>query len=248
MLVSKWKPILILALSLTASAISQANSEGHESGGGGGIVLVNNTPLLIDFFNLKITREQLEELYKDSTSSKRNASLQSHREILNDRDPAFEQATLLMSTWIDSYYKKMNISPSKLIINSMDWNFTKAMQFTNSHYRPSIIPEEKIIHTAAYYYNSTPKREVKVVLGIWNSMSSVDQIGLVLHEMLRNYQLGFKQNINDEILQKSTAMMIYCKPEHKNINYLLSLLSPIYKNKAAYLSKYDKVIAKCRSN
>ena len=248
MRITNWRQILVAGL-LCLGFTSQAYSAGHESGGGGGVVFVNDWPQLVDFYNLNISRERLENLYSATPASRRPEALRlSHAQLLRNDDPSYKAASDILRTWIGSTYQNLSVSPSRLIVNSMGWTFTRAMQFTNSHYRPQRLAADKEIQTAAYFYNSRPKREVKIVMSVWNTMSSVDQIGLVLHEMLRNYQLGFRQNINDEILQKSTALMVYCAPESKNITYLISLLTANSTNKAELLNQYDSVIANCRSN
>lgn len=247
MIKNKYSLNIFLILVLTSS-ISLARVEGHESGGGGGVIIgVNKAPQLVDFLNLNVERQDIEEVFTDIEPFIREETQPlSHKEMLEQNDPAYTVATQLLGTWIDGFYKKSSFRPSNLIFNSMNWAFTKSMQYTESHYRPSSLNADKNIYTGAYFYKLKPKHKVIISVNIWNQMHSIDQIGLLLHEMLRNYQLGFGQNINDEVLQKATAMMVYCKPEIKNTSYLIRLITINAKNRAETLAQYDSVVANCR--
>jgi hypothetical protein len=238
----------VFLILILASSISFAHAEGHESGGGGGVIIgVNKAPQLVDFLNLKVSRQDIEEILTDIEPLKREESEAfNHAQMMEQNDPAYVVATQLLGTWIDGFYKKMSISPSRLIFNSMTWSFAKSMQYTENHYRPSNLNADKNIYTGAYFYKLKPQHKVIISVNTWNQMHSIDQIGLLIHEMLRNYQLGFGQNINDEVLQKATAMMVYCKPETKNTAYLLRLITIDAKSRAETLAQYDSVVAKCR--
>lgn len=246
------KPWIYLLVVLTAmGTLSHARSDGPESGGGGGVILVgpsHTQPRFIDIYNLPDSRQaQLRRQYSNRRNSQQRVRVKESSADLLNYDPAFIQANQLLTTWFDNVAtRRLNIDLQDMLMGPIRWTFTNSWQNYENHYRPTHLPAKKNIYTVAYYLK-TEQPEVKILLSLWNGLPLLDQTGLVLHESLRHYQLGLGQSIDDELLQKATVLVLYCPPaeETKGVLYqILGTASPLSTRQKKSL--FSSTIATCR--
>ena len=245
-----WIFVLTLTTVLTFANISQARSDGPETGGGGGVVFVgpsHTAPRFVDMYNLT-ERQQLDlrQRYAGQNNSQQRLRVKESTADLLNYDPAFRQADSLLNQWFDNLATRtLNVNITEMLMGPIQWTFTHTLQRYENHYRPTHLPRGKNIHTVAHYL----KKEspvVKIVLSVWNQMPLVDQTALVLHESLRHYQLGMGQSIDDELLQKATVLALYCSPsaEHKGDLYnLLGTASQL--NRTQKKALFSRAISDC---
>lgn len=177
---------------------------GTESGGGGGVIEIEGKVTLIDFFQLKNFVEPIFQI-----------------KIHN----SFQLAEDITGQWaklpydLVSYLVQASVSQNAI----RPWLFTKITLPYFEHYRPKHLDNSSEIKTAAYYSIENGKYQVQANLSIWKRMNQFNQTALIIHEALRNVQLGIKTNFNEETLQQATVIYMTCQPDSR-LNYYLNYI------------------------
>lgn len=223
-----------------------AEKQGPESGGGGGLVFVEDELQLVDFYNIPGSRAALKQQFNSQASSQQ---LQSSRFELrrDDRitDAAFALATQVLSRWSDLPYDSIGSLISGSVYSPMVWNFTDRNITAPKFYRPTLLPSNIEIITGAYYSRRGREFNVNISRELWNRLSFVDQAGLVIHETLRHVQIGISLGFDDEALQKATVMMLSCRPRVKYDQYLFYLLNNRRDLAEKRFEPFDELVKNC---
>ncbi len=200
-------------------------ARGPESGGGGGVVFVNEKPQLVDFFTIPGSAEILAQKYFEKQPSRldRNIIFNIEYKTIPD-NVAFMNVLFVFKKWSDLAYDAIGMDINSSIYAPVRWNLTDQPITPAVYYRPPGLPSELQIKPAAYYLMKDEVYEVSLSRQIWNKLSLQDQTGLLIHETLRHIQIGRSYSFDDEALQKATAVMLTCKPSITLDQYLFFLL------------------------
>lgn len=198
---------------------------GPESGGGGGVVYLHREFHLVDYFNIPEAQKILQNRYRSTRPSivarEFADSFVSKAQI---SDPAIIAAVDILSQWSNLPYDLMGFAISRALYQPVKWSFTDLELQAPHSYRPSQLLSGAQVLTAAYYEKVQQEYKIKISRKIWNQLNIQDQIGLIVHEILRHIQLSRQVHFSDEALQKATALLLICKPSIARSQYLWRLL------------------------
>ena len=117
--------------------------------------------------------------------------------------------------------------------DNITWHFTDESPTNQIRVNTSGIDPSLSLETVAYYYAypENGRRNDNVVISAtrWNKMGFFSQVALIVHEVLRNYQLPYadtaRYNFLEIDLQRATAVTTLCQPSDYLSFYLLNILS-----------------------
>ncbi len=224
--------------------VTNDESVGPETGGGGNIVLANGQLVLLDFFNFPdvsqisrlIEKKQaslLASVLPFSLTENSSGKLQP----LNPSPANFIFfSEVLLSQWGISTIRYSNtITPQMHAQNPklqrMNWSVVDRLETDSKYYSPRFLPSSFQIEKAAYY--NAAEKEVKISGFIWSQLNFSSRLGLIIHEKFRQIQLTFGYMMDDQLLQKATVMAMVCKPEPARLHLILnpsSILFGQYRN------------------
>ena len=203
---------------------------GTESGGGGGVVWINSKPVLMDYFTMIDSLDELpdssfNEASRISTNKVIQITAKNETDIYNS-NKAFSQFKGLLERWSKLHFDIMTFTINIATRSPLKWNFAEGSLTVPPFYLSPSIPEGSAIEPAAFYKMITPKEvEITVNRSIWNQMDINSQTGLLLHEALRQVQIGFKHGFDDQALQRSTAIYLMCEPTDRLNYYMFYVLN-----------------------
>lgn len=254
------------------------SSAGPDSGGGGGTVLINNEPILIDFLNilksedisneLKNISKKLEDISKAENLTDNNIScpLAVEKRLGATNKPfsfvryskascdIFALANNIFIKWETLPFDAVSSTIHGAMFSPLKWQFITKQKLPDlntaaNFYRPSNLPPRLDISAAAYYrVESNNQYIVQIEQNMWDQMSKVNQVGLVVHEALRHLQIGQMARFNDETLQKATALMVLCEPSVMLSQYLLFLISDNVNAVPQNLGSFDTLTSFCKGS
>lgn len=196
-------------------SISFSLYAGTESGGGGGVVWVNSRPVLMDYFTMI---DKVEEIPMGEVK------------ITNDSDvkssPAFLNAQKILEKWSGLQFVVMSSIVKMGMESSLHWSFVDTEVKAPAFYLAPAIPEGSKVETVAYYhYNSRKEVGVQINQSLWEQLDLQSQTGLILHEALREVQIGWKSGFDDQALQRSTVIYLMCHPTNRLNYYMFYVLN-----------------------
>lgn len=210
-------------LAFTFTCLLQAT--GPETGGGGNYISTydsssNEIARILDFYVLpQELREKMDLAFLSLPASRieEPKKLKSDKDTFPD-DQAFRYLQALFNKWTSV----SNMDPTMAWLSvtasiKIKWEFSDEPLTSQNFYIPENVPssfDKDTVKTAAYYFHRENKNKgkVKIFRPAWNLMPLQDQIGLLLHETLRNFQFGQGFEFNDELLQKTTTLLMSCSP------------------------------------
>jgi hypothetical protein len=216
---------LILTMMLCLPTLSHAKKTGTESGGGGGVSYVGLPyPVLMDYFTIVKSVEELPVSQGEPSrikSETRFSITSLNEEEIKKSNPAFGLALGTISHWSKLPFDVMSYAVSAAFEMPLEWSFTNKVISAPPFYGAPSLPKNAKNVVAAYYLH-TPGANIVVSISrnLWNQMQLNDQAGLLIHEALRNLQIGFKMDYNDQSLQRATAIYQLCKPTGR-LNYYM---------------------------
>lgn len=239
----------MLLVSLVVPVAAQA--EGKDSGGGGVVLQVESNFVLVDVLNILGLQEALAV---SSGVGDRQAAIGPAFKIGDtpSANESFRTAGELMYGWEFAILAQAGFKTTY-------WEFADFINRRTQFYSPVNIPNSTPMLAAYYSTNLTPKNGrvslskdtyYKVIINreLWNQLSTFSQVGLIVHETLRQVQFGFLGRYNDEILQKVTAMMLLCKPTPEANRFLFLALSNMIAIAESQIGSYSEFTKNCRTN
>ena len=214
---------------LFVSLLSIAHA-GTESGGGGGVVWINSNPVLMDYFTMIDSVDELPESALNEASRVTKDKIlqlnsQNETEVYNS-NKAFSQLRDILDRWSKLNFNIMSFTIDMATRSPLQWRFTNEALNVPPFYLSPSIPAGSTVEPAAYYQMITPKEvEIKLNRKIWNQMDLNSQTGLLFHEALRQVQIGFKHGFDDQALQRSTAIYLMCEPTDRLNYYMFYVLN-----------------------
>lgn len=201
---------------------SHTGFAGGESGGGGGVVRLANGPVLMDHF---IVVDDASEIRRGNPGVPVHSPVTLGRKSIFSVD-AFSRADSIIKKWSELRYDSLSNLVQTALHSTVNWSFVDTEITAPPFYLSPSIPQESSVEVAAFYQYSGPKSvKVNFRRSIWNELSLEDQSGLVLHETLRQVQIGFGNGFDDEALQRATAIYLLCRPTARLNYYLFYVLS-----------------------
>lgn len=220
----KMKFALLLALSFNILPAFP----GTESGGGGGVVIINNKPVLMDVFTILNHDDTLPNLGEPSyiqETQTLSISKENRDKILKSNN-AFKTATQIVEKWLKLDMGTMNTVVNVSMLQPLRWSFVDHEVEAPPFYLAQGLPINAKTEVAAYYHFYDQKNvEVQINRLKWNEMDLLSQSGLILHETLRQVQIGLQGRFDDEALQRVTALYTLCKPVRRLNYYMFYLLA-----------------------
>lgn len=238
--------LLILSTLITPSFAH----EGTGSGGGGGTVLVNSRPVLLDYFHVLKSTDESDYLSLSKLNAIQNPvsfefkNREKTKDIRN-QIPAFDFALSTLEKWQDLPMDTISSTTIGVFMAPLEWSFTNDKLLEPHFFIPPFAPTESKVMTAAYYsMTSKGNFSVKIHLPLWNEMNLLNQSGLLIHEALRQMQIGLMSDFSDEALQQATVIYMMCKPKSRLNYYLFYVLmnGPELARKA--YGNFDDILAK----
>jgi len=177
----------------------------------------------IPYFNSKHTLESIRfvNVYPNIIEEKLNRDLL-HSEVL-------KQAKAILGQY------GLTLMLPLLGLGSLHWIFTDELPPLQTRFDLSnlLVGDDKLETIAYYFYEADKeKRSWQLLLSIprWNRLNFSAQVGLVIHEALRHFQLGVVSQsrgleFSEKILQKATALITSCEHTTYLEQYLLRYLS-----------------------
>lgn len=237
--------LIILAV-LSTARTAFAGKEGPESGGGGGVVFIQNQPQLTDFFTIVNSAEIVRQAFANQPPSYIEKEISvSFETSASMKDIAFVLAASILSKWSQLPFDTMGLWINIAMTSPVVWEFTDQKIMAPKFYRPDLLPKNSEIITAAYYSQKLKTYTVHISRAIWNQLSLENQVGLLIHESLRHIQIGISFSFDDEALQKATAMMMTCKPRVKHDQYLFYLLNNRRDLAKKYFEPFEQLTNEC---
>ena len=219
---------LLITLSIGALLASTNLYAGAESGGGGGVVFLGETPVLMDYFTI------LDDVNNIPSSDKGQPVSKDSLEVLitseNESNirlnfKAFDKAFDVLDRWSS---KSSGIISTMVRIgmeSPVKWSFVDHQLDAPPFFIPKAMPEGLKTKVAAFYSNQMGNTKVSINKTLWNQLTLNDQTGLLIHEALRQTQIGMKNQFDDESLQRATAIYLLCNPSDRLNYYLFYVLS-----------------------
>lgn len=202
--------------------------QGGSSTGGGGYVLNDGFPRLIDFYQITNGTEQLSRMNQMTKTEKiTNELALSSNQAISELS-VFNSANKIIENW-----SQVSFSPVFALVPSGDsnnilWHFTEVLPSDSQqiiHTRAIDRIQKTQIRTHAYFQLKPQMSRVDILLTVWNRLPFSDQVGTVIHENLRFTQITLGYQFDDLALQKATAMLLICQPSIQRSQFLLFLLS-----------------------
>jgi hypothetical protein len=218
--------ILFILLTLMTSSFLSA---GTESGGGGGVIWIDSHPVLLDYFHVLKLGDKSPYLQVSKVDGKLPESPfsfdESNVQDIKKINPAFKLALETLDKWQALPLDTISVMVRGAFEAPLLWNFTHKELTAPVFFRPPMILPNDPISVAAYYSMKKDQRSfiVNVYLPIWNKMNLLSQSGLLIHETLRQVQIGIANNFSEEALQQATVIYMMCKPKAR-LNYYLSFV------------------------
>jgi hypothetical protein len=251
------KPITVITLILTLSVTcfmsfaANATKQGTESGGGGGVVWIDsNRPILMDFYTIIKTASELPVLvqnssYIDDTKTAPISISDENEAAVKAENTAFAYAIDTLEKWKKLPFDSMSFFVLISFRNPLQWSFTDNTLEAPPFYLAANLPSHSPTEVSAYYLKKTINTfSVTISRNIWNQMKLLDQAGLLIHETLRQMQIGFGNGYNDESLQRATAIYSLCKPTGRLNYYMFYLLNNSPKEADRIYGSFDQFIEK----
>ena len=219
---------------------------GTESGGGGGVTLINDSHKLIDFYQLNLNTIKNRKF----TASRKPEQLPLEDRLLSRKT---NTSFLLVKDLLDSWLSiPLNLSASVIrgaLSPLLKFTFTTNDLPTFEHYLPLRLSLQKSIKTAAYYSLTKSKMtksssQVLINIPIWNNMLYTDRMGLLIHEGLRQVQFGLGGSFDERSLQRATALLVYCPPSIELGQYIFYLINNADTLAQKIFGAFDKVVKK----
>lgn len=140
--------------------------------------------------------------------------------------PAFATANQIIGRWSTLPYDSMSYMVQTALHSPITWNFVDAEVTAPPFFLSDSIPSDSSVEAAAFYHVSKPTNaEVRIKRSVWNELTQNDQAGLLIHETLRQVQIGFGQGFDDQALQRVTAIYLLCQPTSRLNFYMHYVLS-----------------------
>lgn len=223
---------LLLVFSMCIST-EFAQSKGTESGGGGGVVFRNSSYILLDFLNI-------DPEFQDSTAFQNLKASQikkvtgsviginsANEDQIRTENQAFDLALKTIALWENFEFETMAGRIHSSFMFPLQWSFTNNELHVPNLFLPEAIKENEKsqVKAAAYYLkDALDNYTVQISIPIWDQMGIWSQAGLLIHESLRQIQIGWSTQYDEKTLQRATAVLVMCKPEAKLNYYLMYLL------------------------
>lgn len=226
-------------------------SQGPESGGGGGVVKINQTWHLVDYFLLPETLPQIQAwdltVRADRVDAASKEPLEFYQENQTINNKAFSLALTILEEWAALPFDRLAALMLGSLQNPLRWAFVDEELFSFPPYRPPALEPDTPILTAANY-TIVPHELFLVRLSrrLWNEMPLYQQTGLIIHEILRQVQFGKQSYFNDESLQKATAIYMLCKPSIKLNQYAFFLTLDSEALAIERLGTFSDITQNCR--
>lgn len=216
---------------------------GVESGGGGTILLENNTATLLDF--LHIDRNFRDSRPEDSSfiETPRAIFYNRYDGIISTPNIAFTHAFNIIGRWRQA-------DPNVIFSPSLDfgvtspttWFFTEEpVCLSNGRTKPSDPSYD--LRLAAYYFRD--RYQVNISRSLWNKMGLKSQVGLIIHESIRHLQIGLKRDFDEEVLQQATALLVWCEPKPALSRYIQLILNNKKEHAEETFGTYSEVLQEC---
>jgi hypothetical protein len=165
------------------------------------------------------------------------------------QNSSFKKAQDIFVKWESLPFNTTTSLMSAVMYEPLRWRFVDGLDKKAQYFQPQFLPKEVQVRTAAYYqFHGRGNFNINIERLIWNQMSEINQVGLIIHEGLRNLQfinLGF---FDDEALQKATATIILCPPSVKLSQYLMLLTTNQPALAEQRMGSFESVTAHCRGN
>lgn len=184
------------------------------------MVLVNGRPVMLDFFQVMDLAAVTAQRAPPFQPGARPCSFRLEDGVTDY--PAFEAVFDILTQWEARPFDTISTIVKTTFGGTLLWNFTEATLPTPPFHRPANLPDLGIL-TAAYYQKTGNQFQVNVHLPIWRQMDLTNQTALLLHEALRQLQLGWGIDFSEEALQQGTAIYLLCEP-HSRLNYYLFMV------------------------
>lgn len=215
----------LLVRSQAAVASSVTVARGTESSGGGGVVVLEGGPVLLDHFTLL---DDAAKLLPDPRPKSTIPCAGTLPFVVGDgmsSDVAFDEAQAILRDWANLPNDVMSYSVARAMQSPLHWSFTDHPLEAPAMYLAPSLPKGKVEVAAFYHYSRETGGQVWLQRLIWNQLLLRDQVGLVLHETLRQVQLGYKNGYDDEALQRATAIYLTCRPVGRLNYYMFYVLN-----------------------
>lgn len=221
---------MILSL-LLSCYFSNPAFPGTESGGGGGVVWIKSQPILMDFFTmvdsvdeLPVTpKEEASRIDVDSDVISINAKNVSD---IQNSNKAFYEASRILNHWSGLPFDILNLTVDLAMRSPLRWKFVDENLQAPPFYLSPSIPSGSEVETVAFYRLYSDKDvEVLINRSIWNQMDLNGQAGLLIHEALRQVQIGYGHGFDDQGLQRATAIYLMCNPTRRLNYYMFYVLT-----------------------
>lgn len=190
---------------------------GPETGGGGGVLQVGRELVLLDFLKSPaIYSKFLKSISHQNVSRVSEASLSPFSWTVERpvNDLAFQEAARIFSAWEKIPFDTIGFRVQNALALPLTWVFSD-----------DPLPLLAAGITAAYYQKSAAQESlVKINRPVWNQLKSPTQVGVIVHETLRQVQIGQQRFFDDEVLQRATVLMVLCRPSVRLNQYILFLL------------------------
>ena len=228
-------------------------AQGPESGGGGGVVRINDSLHLVDYFLIPQALPQIQAWHQNPANSSdfmNEASEDviefSHREQRAE-NRAFELAFEILEKWANLPFDHLAYLMQGSFQTPLKWLFVDEDLFSIPSYRPAFLaPQIPIVTAANYTILQHQLYLVRINRPLWNELALFHQTGLILHEVLRQVQLGKQSYFNDESLQKATAILMLCEPSLKLNQYAHFLTFNAEAVATERLGRFEDVTQNCR--
>ncbi len=238
-------------VALIVPVAANAESEGKDSGGGGVVLQVGPNLILVDVLNIL----SLPEAIVASAGAGDRQISNGHAFKIGEAAPensSFSEASKLLRSWEFAIAAQVGLK-------TIQWEFDDYVNRKTSFFSPMNVANATPVLAAYYSTNLAPKNGMvsvtnatyyRVILNrqLWNRLSTFSQVGLILHETLRQVQFGFLARYNDEVLQKVTAMMLLCKPSSEANKYLFLALSNMMTFAELNVGSYRDITKNCAAN
>lgn len=188
---------------------------GTESGGGGGVVWINSRPVLTDYFTMvdSISEIPIGNIENSSVSDVKSTK-------------AFLESKKILNNWSKFFLDTMPVTVKLAMDSNLRWEFVDTELKAYSFFLEPTIPADNKIEAVAYYhFHSASNVSVKINRSIWDQMDLLGQTGLVIHETLRQVQVGWRHGFDDQALQRATAIYLMCQPTNRLNYYMFYVLN-----------------------
>lgn len=201
---------LIFGAQLAQTKTQTQALRGNESAGGGGVWYKQNTPILVDFFNIDSNFEDTSS-FREWTASQVEVDFQLSLTRANEYEfreqiPALDLALTIVEKWEQQFLDVTGSHIHSAFMLPMQWNFSYRKLSAPESYLPLPIIQQSNIKTVAYYESAT----VDIDIQVWNEAGVITQAGTFIHEAFRRMQIGWSNRFDELSLQQATALVMMC--------------------------------------